>query len=77
MAFPQVSSSKKDKKLALATKMTGGDFLAHFRCKHSQEQSLGADINVVVSARSVLMLAENGPSPPTLGGVSPEKVGVL
>ena len=26
---------------------------------------------------SVLMLAENGPSPPTLGGVSPEKVGFL
>ena len=26
---------------------------------------------------SVLMLAENGPSPPILGGVSPEKVGVF
>ena len=50
LAFPQVSSSKKDKKLALDSKMPRGDFLAHFRCKHSQEQSLGADISVAVSA---------------------------
>ena len=51
LGVSQVSSSKKDKKLALATQMPRGDFLAHFRCKHSQEQSLGADINVVVSTR--------------------------
>ena len=44
LAFPQVSSSKKDKKLALDSE------IPHFRCKHSQEQSLGADINVIVSA---------------------------
>ena len=50
LAFPQVSSSKKDKKLALDSKIPRRDFLAHFRCKHSQEQSLGADINVIVSA---------------------------
>ena len=50
LAFPQVSSSKKDKKLALDSKIPRRDFLAHFRCKHSQEQSPGADISVIVSA---------------------------
>ena len=50
LASPQVSSSKRAIKLALATQMPRGDFLAHFRCKHSQQQSLGADINVAVSA---------------------------
>ena len=50
LAFPQVSSSKKDRKLALDSKMPRRDFLAHFRCKHSQEQSPGADISVIVSA---------------------------
>ena len=49
LAFPQVSS-KKDKKLALDSNIPRRDFLAHFRCKHSQEQSPGADISVIVSA---------------------------
>ena len=46
----QVSSSKKDKKLALDSKIPRRDFLAHFRCKHSQEQSPGADISATGSA---------------------------
>ena len=50
LAFPQVSSSKKDKKLALDSEIPRRDFLAHFRCKRLQEQSPGADISVLVSA---------------------------
>ena len=39
--------------------------------------ALGLILMWLLVLASVLMLAENGPSPPTLGGVSPERVGLF
>ena len=77
LVFPQVSSSKKDKKLALATQMTRGDVWHISDASTHRSRALGLILVWQLVLASVLMLAENGPSPPTLGGVSPAKVGFL
>ena len=48
--FPRLAAQKRTKSWHSTQKCLEAIFLAHFRCKHSQEQSPGADISVIVSA---------------------------
>ena len=48
--FPRLAAQKRTKSWHSTQKCLEANFWAHFRCKHSQEQSPGADISVMVSA---------------------------
>ena len=74
--FPRLAA-QKGQKVGTQPKMPRGDFLAHFRCKHSQEQSLGADINVVVSACQCADASRKWAQSPYPWGSSQKKWGFL